>query len=430
MQYYSILDHSHKVSFKQAIINGLAPNFGLYFPEEIPRFSERFYEQLPDMKLPEVAQHVLRPYVEEDIPDTVLKDICEDVFNFEIPLVEVEENIFALELFHGPTLAFKDIGARFLARSLQYLSTENNIRVLVATSGDTGSAVANGFLGVKGTDVVVLYPKGKVSELQRKQFTTLGQNIIPIAIEGTFDDCQRLVKQAFADAELKAAQSLTSANSINIARWIPQSVYYYWALAQAQKLAPGQDINIAVPSGNLGNITSGILAKATGLKIKQFIAVSNRNDVVPQYIASGKYEPITTIQTIANAMDVGDPNNFPRFLELHQHNYDLLKDQMAGASYNDEEIRDLIRSCKAANNYLLDPHGATGYGALRDGAAGAGIGIFLETAHPGKFVEEVEATLGEKITLPAKLQEFAKRTINTHELPADFGAFKNFLETH
>ncbi len=428
MKFYSIKDKSHKVSFKQAIINGLAPNFGLYFPEEIPQYSKEFFDGIKNMTLPQLAEHVLYPYVSEDINKETLKTICEDVFSFEIPLVEVEKGIYSLELFHGPTLAFKDVGARFLAKSLQYLNKDAKIRVLVATSGDTGSAVANGFLGVEGTDVVVLYPKGKVSELQRKQFTTLGQNIIPIAIDGTFDDCQRLVKQAFADTEMKAAQNLTSANSINIARWIPQSVYYYWAVAQAKKISKTKKIIISVPSGNLGNITSGMLGKATGLPVDRFIAVSNKNDVVPKYIESGEYNPITTIQTIANAMDVGDPNNFPRLLELYNNDHALIKTEVSGAAYSDQQIRDIIRKCKAKTGYILDPHGATGYGSLKDLGETEAIGIFLETAHPGKFVEEVEATLDEKIELPEKLQEFAKRTISTHELSANFDDFMKFLK--
>ena len=425
MNFYSIKDKNHKVGFAQAMINGLAPNEALYFPEQIPAFSSDFFNNLKNLTLPEIAKQVLLPYVGDDFTEGAFDNIISDVFDFDIPLVEVEANIFALELFHGPTLAFKDIGARFLAKSMQHLK-KDNIRVLVATSGDTGSAVANGFLGIEGTEVIVLYPKGKVSELQQKQFTTLGQNIKPIAIDGTFDDCQRLVKSAFTDESLKEKMNLTSANSINVARWIPQSVYYYWAYAQIKD--NNKDISITVPSGNLGNLTAGLLAKKSGLPINHFIASSNSNNIVPDFLETGIYSPKTTIQTIANAMDVGDPNNFPRLLEIFNNNYSDIKDSISGYSNSDNEIRKIIKKCYKENSYLLDPHGATGYAATKLYCEeNSGMGIFIETAHPGKFREEVEKTIEEKIILPKRLEAFVKRDAMFDELSSDYEEFKEYL---
>lgn len=426
MNFYSLKDKNHKVGFAQAMINGLAPNEALYFPEQIPTFTSDFFNKLKNLSLPEIAKQVLTPYVGNDFTDKAFDEIVSSVFNFDIPLVEVEDNIFALELFHGPTLAFKDIGARFLAKSMQYLKKDNTISVLVATSGDTGSAVANGFLGIEGTEVIVLYPKGKVSELQQKQFTTLGKNIKPIAIDGTFDDCQRLVKSAFTDESLKGKMNLTSANSINVARWIPQSVYYYWAYAQIKNNS--QNVSITVPSGNLGNLTAGLLAKRTGLPINNFIASSNSNNIVPDFLETGIYSPKTTVQTIANAMDVGDPNNFPRLLEIFNSNYTDIKSSISGYSYSDNEIRQIIKSCHKDNNYLLDPHGATGFAATKSYCKeNGGIGIFIETAHPGKFKEEVEKTIGKNIELPKRLEVFVKREAIFEELSADYEDFKNYL---
>lgn len=426
MNFYSLKDKKHSSSFAQAMVNGLAPNEALYFPERIPVFSNDFFAGLHLMTLPDVAKQVLFPYVEGSLNESELEAIVAEVFNFEIPLVQVEEGIFALEIFHGPTLAFKDIGARFLAKSMQFLKKNDTIRVLVATSGDTGSAVANGFLGIEGTEVIVLYPKGKVSELQQKQFTTLGQNIKPIAIDGTFDDCQRLVKSAFIDASLIGKMKLTSANSINVARWIPQSVYYYWAYAQLKN--KNTKLTITVPSGNLGNLTSGLLAKKTGLPVDHFIASSNQNNIVPEFLKSGVYTPKPSVSTIANAMDVGDPNNFPRLLEVYGKSYTDIKHDISGFAYTDDEIRNTIVNCYKENSYLLDPHGATGFAATKTYCkAHKGVGVFLETAHPGKFQEEVEKTLGERIVLPAKLQAFVERKATFEELPASYNAFKEYL---
>lgn len=426
MNFYSLKDKNHTASFAQAMVNGLAPNEALYFPEQIPVFSSDFFAKMQHMSLPEVAKHVLLPYVDGSLTEKELELIVKEVFNFEIPLVKVEDGIFALELFHGPTLAFKDIGARFLAKSMQFLKKNDTIRVLVATSGDTGSAVANGFLGIEGTEVIVLYPKGKVSELQQKQFTTLGQNIKPIAITGTFDDCQRLVKSAFTDVSLNTKMKLTSANSINVARWIPQSVYYYWAIAQLKEKS--SHITITVPSGNLGNLTSGLLAKKTGLPVDHFIASSNQNDIVPEFLKTGVYAPKPSVSTIANAMDVGDPNNFPRLLEIYENNYGKIKNDISGYAYSDVEIRQTIVNCFKENNYLLDPHGATGYAAAKACyQKHKSANIFLETAHPGKFQEEVEKTLGEPIVLPSKLEAFVKRTAKFDELSANYNTFKEYL---
>lgn len=426
MKFYSLNDKNHQVSFGQAVVNGLAPGNSLYFPSEIPVFEPSFFNDLKHLSLPEVAFHVLKPYVSGTLSDAALEEITGQVFDFEIPLVNVQNNIFTLELFHGPTLAFKDIGARFLARSLEHMPAQKTIRVLVATSGDTGSAVANGFLGIEGTEVVVLYPKGKVSLLQQKQFATLGQNIHPIAINGTFDDCQRLVKTAFADDSINKPMNLTSANSINVARWIPQSVYYYWAIAQVADA--NKKVVMSVPSGNLGNLSSGMLAYKTGLPIHHFIAASNQNNIVPQYLKTGNYIPKPSIQTIANAMDVGDPNNFPRLLALYNNNFAEIEKQVSGFSYSDDAIKQLIKTCKDQNNYLLDPHGATGFGSLLDYKLDKNaVGIFLETAHPAKFREEVEAVTKETLTLPEKLAAFEKRTIQTDELDAEYNKFKEYL---
>lgn len=424
MNYYSIKDKTHKANFYQAIVNGLAPNQGLYFPEQIPSFPDSFFQQLSEMSLTEIAFEVLQAYTKNQISSTDLKKIIASVFDFEIPLRKVENNIYSLELFHGPTLAFKDVGARFLANSIQLLSKNKRNTVLVATSGDTGSAVANGFLGLEGTDVFVLFPKGKVSELQQKQFTTLGKNIHPIAIDGTFDDCQRLVKTAFSDTDLSEMQ-LTSANSINIARWIPQSVYYYWAVAQIPKTA--KNMVVSVPSGNLGNITSGMLAQKTGLKISRFVVASNTNDTVPDFLKTKIYKARPSVQTLANAMDVGDPNNFPRLLEIYQNNVDEITQQVTGESFSDAEIEKIIVNCLQENNYLLDPHGATGFQALKNSLNDNEVGIFLETAHPGKFYDTVKQIIKKDFDLPEKLKYFLNRESNFDNLSANYTDFKNYL---
>ncbi|MBO7552899.1 MAG: threonine synthase, partial [Bacteroidaceae bacterium] len=420
-----------EVSLQEAVVKGLAPDKGLYMPERINSLPKEFFEQMPEMGLQEMAYQVADAFFGEDVPAEKLRQIVFDTLSFEIPLVKVTEQIYSLELFHGPTLAFKDVGARFMARLLAHFNKEQ-VNVLVATSGDTGSAVANGFLGVEGIHVYVLYPKGKVSRLQEAQFTTLGQNITAIEVEGTFDDCQALVKNAFIDAELNAHMKLTSANSINVARFIPQSFYYFWAIAQLMKNSQFSILNsqlntvICVPSGNFGNITSGLFGKRMGLPVKRFIAANNRNDVFFRYLQNGLYDPHPTIATYANAMDVSDPSNFVRLFELYG-SYDAIKNDISGATYTDEQIAETIRQCYKNNGYLLDPHGACGYRALQEGLQEGEVGIFLETAHPAKFKDRVDAILGTDIAIPEKLQAFMKGQKQTVPMANDFNAFKSYL---
>jgi threonine synthase len=345
-------------------------------------------------------------------------------------VVEVQENIYSLELFHGPTLAFKDVGGRFMARLLAYFlkGFDKEVNVLVATSGDTGSAVANGFLGVPGIKVYVLYPKGLVSDIQEKQFTTLGQNITALEIDGTFDDCQNLVKKAFLDKELNEAMVLTSANSINVARFLPQSFYYFNAFARLREMGYTGEVVFSVPSGNFGNLTAGLFAKAMGLPVKRFIAANNENDIVYKYLKSGKYEPRPSMATIANAMDVGAPSNFARILDLYQNDHETIAGEMVGYRYSDEEIRETMKAVFEEQNYMLDPHGAVGYRALKADLQAGEIGVFLETAHPAKFTETVESVLGKgTVILPEKLAEFMKNEKLSVELGIDFESFKNYL---
>ncbi|MBR3716489.1 MAG: threonine synthase, partial [Bacteroidaceae bacterium] len=380
MLYYSTNRKAPEVALQEAVVKGLAPDKGLYMPERIKSLPQEFFEHMPEMSLQEMAYQVADAFFGEDVPTDKLRQIVFDTLSFEIPLVKVTDQIYSLELFHGPTLAFKDVGARFMARLLAHFNKEQ-VNVLVATSGDTGSAVANGFLGVEGIHVYVLYPKGKVSRLQEAQFTTLGQNITAIEVEGTFDDCQALVKNAFIDTELNAHMKLTSANSINVARFIPQSFYYFWAIAQLMKNAQSSILNaqsnavICVPSGNFGNITSGLFGKRMGLPVKRFIAANNRNDVFFRYLQNGLYDPHPTIATYANAMDVSDPSNFVRLFELYG-SHDAIKRDISGATYTDEQISETIRQCYKDNGYLLDPHGACGYRALQEGLQDGEVGIF------------------------------------------------------
>ena len=359
-----------------------------------------------------------------------MKQIVYDTLNFDVPLVHVKDCIYSLELFHGPTLAFKDVGGRFMARLLGYFirkEGKRQVNVLVATSGDTGSAVANGFLGVEGIHVYVLYPKGKVSEIQEKQFTTLGQNITALEVEGTFDDCQALVKSAFMDKDLNEHLQLTSANSINVARFLPQAFYYFYAYAQLKKAGKADNAVICVPSGNFGNITAGLFGKKMGLPVKRFIAANNKNDIFYQYLQTGQYSPRPSVATIANAMDVGDPSNFARVLDLYGASHAAISAGITGAAYTDEQIRETVKKTYEDTHYLLDPHGACGYRALEEGLQPGETGVFLETAHPAKFLDTVEGIIGDKVEIPAKLQAFMKGEKKSLPMTKEFADFKKYL---
>ncbi len=430
MKYYSTNKKAPVVGLHEAVVKGLAADKGLYMPFSIQELPHSFYENIDRLSFQEIACKVASAFFGEDIPENVLNKIVCDTLNFDVPAVEVKENIYSLELFHGPTLAFKDVGARFMARLLGYFIKEEGrqeVNVLVATSGDTGSAVANGFLGVEGIHVYVLYPKGKVSEIQEKQFTTLGQNITALEVDGVFDDCQALVKSAFMDEDLNSHMKLTSANSINVARFLPQAFYYFYGYAQMKKLGKADELVVCVPSGNFGNITAGLFGKRMGLPVKRFIAANNRNDIFYQYLKTGIYSPKPSVATIANAMDVGDPSNFARVLDLYQGNHEDICNQISGATYTDAQIAETIKDTYRSTGYLLDPHGACGYRALSEGLQAGETGLFLETAHPAKFRDTVEPIVGETIRIPAKLQEFMKGTKQSIEIGKDFKEFKSFL---
>ncbi len=436
MQYYSTNNKDLRVSLETAVIKGLADDNGLFMPETIREFPDEFFELIRTMSFQEIAFEVAKAFFGEDVDDSSLKEIVYETLNFDTPLVEVESDIYSLELFHGPTLAFKDVGGRFMSRMLSYFinkKTDNNkVNVLVATSGDTGSAVANGFLGVEGIHVYVLYPKGLVSKIQESQFTTLGRNITALEVDGTFDDCQRLVKSAFLDKELNDKLLLTSANSINVARFLPQAFYYFYAYSQLRALYPKLNTEeleavICVPSGNFGNITAGLIAKRMGLPIKRYIAANNENDIFMEYLKTGVYTPRASVATIANAMDVGDPSNFVRILDLYNHSHEAIKKDIQANRYSDAEIADGMRECLEKNNYLLDPHGACGYMALKNELSHNEVGVFLETAHPAKFAETVEEITEHEVEIPEKLQEFMKGTKQSIQIGSDFEGFKQFL---
>lgn len=429
MRYYSTQKQSSTVSLKEAVVKGLAPDRGLYMPETIGQLPTSFYKEISGMNLTTIAQTVARKFFGEDIPQDELDTIVADTLSFAIPLRKVEENIWVLELFHGPTFAFKDVGARFMARMLSHFvkMEQEEVKVLVATSGDTGSAVANGFLGVEGIHVFVLYPSGKVSDIQEAQFTTLGKNITALEIDGTFDDCQALVKNAFMDEELNSQLRLTSANSINVARFLPQSFYYFHAWAQLMRHNPAAKAVISVPSGNLGNLTAGLFAKRMGLPVERFIAANNRNDVFREYLLTGNYSPRSSVQTIANAMDVGAPSNFDRILDLYGHDHRTITGDITAYRYSDEEICNTIRVTQQQTGYLLDPHGACGYLALKEGLQPGESGIFLATAHPAKFKETVEECTGKPVTIPEDLAAFMQNKKESIELPNDFSLFKKAL---
>lgn len=431
MKYYSTNKQVENVSLQEAVVKGLADDKGLFMPNEIKTLPAEFFENIDKMTFQEMSFEVAKAFFGEDVEEEALKQIVYDTLSFDVPLVKVSERIYSLELFHGPTLAFKDVGGRFMSRLLSYFikkeNAEGQVNVLVATSGDTGSAVANGFLGVEGINVYVLYPKGLVSAIQECQFTTLGKNITALEVEGTFDDCQRLVKSAFMDAELNEKFKLTSANSINVARFLPQAFYYFYAVAQLHKLGKKDNIVICVPSGNFGNITAGLFGKRMGMPVKRFIAANNRNDVFFQYLNSGVYTPKASVQTIANAMDVGDPSNFARVLDLYGHSHEAIKNDISGCTYTDEQISETLLDCYRKHGYLLDPHGAVGYRALSEYLESDEVGVFLETAHPAKFKDTVDRILGEEISIPEKLQAFMKGTKQSINLPKDFASFKAFL---
>ena len=429
MKYYSTNKNSGLVSFKDATIRGQAPDKGLYFPETIPQIDKGLINDIEKKSNEEIAVQVIRPYVANEIKEEELFKIVSETVNFPIPLVRVDDNIFSLELFHGPTLAFKDIGARFMSRCLGYFLKDENkkITVLVATSGDTGGAVANGFYNVPGIDVIILYPSGKVSPVQEKQLTTPGKNIHALEIEGNFDDCQQLVKQAFADDDIRDKLFLTSANSINVARWLPQQFYYFFAYKQwAEKDHPPV---ISVPSGNFGNICAGILAKQSGLPVHHFIAACNANDVVTAYLRTSDFQPQTAKPTLSNAMDVGNPSNFIRILEIFHHQFpDLLKN-LSSYSITDEETMATIKEVYERSGYTLDPHGAVGYLSLKRFLEihPGKKGIFLETAHPVKFPEAVEKATSTEINIPSSISALMKNEKNSIKMAASYELFKNFL---
>lgn len=429
MKFYSTNSPDVKVSLKEAVLKGLAADKGLYMPEFIPELGKAFMDNIQDKTLPEIGFEVLKPFFCPDIPEDKFRALVDDALNFEIPTVKVKENIYSLELFHGPTLAFKDVGARFMARILSHFvgDQQKDINILVATSGDTGSAVANGFYKVPGINVFVLYPKGLVSEVQEKQFTTLGENITSIEVNGTFDDCQRIVKEAFLDKELNEKLILTSANSINLARLLPQSVYYHHGYAQLRKLGLKDDIVFCVPSGNFGNITAGLVAQTMGLPVKKFIAATNINDIVPKYLATGEYVSQPSKATIANAMDVGDPSNFVRILDLYDSKHDVVKSRVEGYSFTDDEIRACLKRVVEQDDYVLDPHGATGFMALEKRLKSDELGVFLETAHPAKFPEVVEPAIERKVNVPERLQAFMDGIPKSINIEASLAQLKGIL---
>ncbi len=430
MKYYSTNGKAPLADLRKAVVKGLAEDRGLYMPQSLKRLPDSFFDSIDKLSFQEIAFNVAEAFFGEDIPADRLKAIVYDTLSFDCPVVKVTDSIYSLELFHGPTLAFKDVGARFMARLLQYFRDGDGlVNVLVATSGDTGSAVANGFLGVEGTRVFVLYPKGKVSPIQECQFTTLGRNITALEIDGVFDDCQALVKNAFMDDELNSLMKLTSANSINVARFLPQSFYYFYAYAQMKARGLADNLVICVPSGNFGNICSALFAKAMGLPVRRFIAANNINDVFYKYLQTGVYTPKHSVQTLANAMDVGDPSNFARILDLYGGSWENIRKDISGAVVNDSAIKKSILECWRDNAYLLDPHGACGFRALSDGLQPGEAGVFCETAHPAKFKDTVEKVIGEPVAIPERLAEFMKGQKQAVSLPKDFEDFKYYLKT-
>ena len=431
MKYYSTNNQAPIADLHKAVVKGLAEDRGLYMPERINKLPKEFFENIDKMSFQEIAYTVANAFFGEDVDPDALHDIVYDTLSFDCPVAKVKDNIYTLELFHGPTLAFKDVGARFMARLLQYFIRQEGkgqqVNVLVATSGDTGSAVANGFLGVDGIHVYVLYPKGKVSPIQECQFTTLGKNITAIEVDGVFDDCQALVKNAFMDAELNQHMKLTSANSINVARFLPQAFYYFNAYARMVENGNNEELVMCVPSGNFGNICAALFGHEIGLPIKRFIAANNANDIFYKYLQTGKYEPKPSKQTLANAMDVGDPSNFARIYDLYGKSHERITSLISGATYSDEQIRQTMKACYDETGYILDPHGACGYQALEDGLKEGEIGVFCETAHPAKFKEKVDEILSIDVEIPDRLAAFMKGTKQSVPMTKDFADFKQYL---
>ena len=430
MKYYSTNGKAPLATLHEAVVKGLAGDRGLYMPESIKKLPQSFFDNIERLSFQELSYVVAQAFFGDDVNEEDLKRIVYDTLSFDCPVAQVTDSIYSLELFHGPTLAFKDVGARFMARLLQYFIRQEGreqVNVLVATSGDTGSAVANGFLGVDGIHVYVLYPKGKVSKIQESQFTTLGKNITAVEVDGVFDDCQALVKSAFMDEELNKQMKLTSANSINVARFLPQAFYYFNAYARMKELGKSENMVVCVPSGNFGNITAALFGHRMGLPVKRFIAANNANDIFYNYLQTGKYEPKASRQTIANAMDVGDPSNFARIYDLYHGDHALVSSLISGATYSDDQIRDTMRKCFSDNKYILDPHGACGFRALSEQLQAGEYGVFCETAHPAKFKETVEATIGAEVDIPERLAAFMKGKKQSVEMAKDFSSFKDFL---
>jgi threonine synthase len=431
MRYYSTNGNAPIADLHKAVVKGLAEDRGLYMPEKIKQLPKDFFDNIDKMSFQEIAYTVANAFFGEDVEADALKKIVYDTLSFDCPVVKVKDNIYTLELFHGPTLAFKDVGARFMARLLQYFIRQENgkgqVNVLVATSGDTGSAVANGFLGVDGIHVYVLYPKGKVSPIQECQFTTLGKNITAIEVDGVFDDCQALVKNAFMDTELNQHMKLTSANSINVARFLPQAFYYFNAYARMKALGKADNLVMCVPSGNFGNICAALFGHEMGLPIARFIAANNANDIFYNYLQTGRYEPKPSKQTLANAMDVGDPSNFARIYDLYGKSHERISSLISGATYSDEQIRQTMRQCYQETGYILDPHGACGYQALADGLKPDEVGVFCETAHPAKFKEKVDDILSIDVDIPARLRAFMQGQKQSVPMTKDFADFKQYL---
>jgi threonine synthase len=431
MNYHSLNKKAPIASFKEAVIKGLAPDRGLYFPENITPLSTSFFEKIEEYSNSEIAFEAIKQFVLPEIPEANLKKIIEDTLSFEFPIVQLNDNISTLELFHGPTMAFKDVGARFMARCLGYFNKNNNkeVTVLVATSGDTGGAVANGFIGVKGVNVVILYPSGKVSDIQEKQLTTLGQNITALEVDGVFDDCQDMVKRAFLDEELNSKMQLTSANSINVARWLPQMFYFMFAYKQLKDMH--KNIVFSVPSGNFGNVCAGMMAQKLGLPIRHFIASNNENKVVTDYLKTKHYNPKPSVQTISNAMDVGNPSNFVRIQEIYKNNFNLLQDNLSSFSFSDAETKKAMLEIYNNYNYVADPHGAVGYLGAKAFLENHPKNhcVFLETAHPAKFLDVVEEVIQTKVELPRQIQSVMNKEKYSIKIK-DYDALKTFLRSN